>query len=161
MMSKRIARKSKPAGAKDHPSAKKTSLVRNASKKASPARNALRVETYAINVSSKPEAFQDVRRSLGVTQQEMQRLVGISVRTISDIETGRKSPTRENARRFREIARLRRELAVIIVPEAVDKWLHTPNNYFDGASPLELIERGEADRIWKLIWRIQDGVPLL
>jgi len=160
-MSKKTARRSKPAGARTRRPAKKTTLVRNASRQASRVQIGMCPGTHAINVSSKPEAFQDVRRSLGLTQQEMQRLVGISVRTISDIETGRKSPTRENARRFCEIARLRRELAVIIVPEAVDKWLHTPNDYFDGASPLELIERGEADRIWKLVWRIQDGVPLL
>jgi uncharacterized protein (DUF2384 family) len=91
----------------------------------------------------------------------MHRLTGLSVRTLSALETGQKRPTREDSRRFQELARLRRELGTVLTPDAISQWLDTPNEYFDGSTPLDVIDRGESDRVWRLIWRLQDGVPLL
>ncbi len=110
--------------------------------------------------TSGPQLFQDIRHSLGLTQQEMCSLTGISIRKISALETGEQKPAREDLRRYNELRRLREHLARIGNPEDIGAWLQSPSDYFNGASPLQIIERGESDRLWRLIWRLQDGVPL-
>jgi len=40
----------------------------------------------------------------------------------------------------------------------VGKWLETPNDAFGGLKPLEVIERGEIDRIWQMVHTLRSGV---
>ena len=35
----------------------------------------------------------------------------------------------------------------------------TPNDAFNGLKPLEVMERGEVDRIWQMIFVLRSGVP--
>jgi hypothetical protein len=37
--------------------------------------------------------------------------------------------------------------------------LDTPNDAFGGLKPLEVIERGEIDRLWNMIFYLESGVP--
>ena len=45
-------------------------------------------------------------------------------------------------------------------PGFIAEWLRTPNDEFAGATPSEIIERGEIDRIWRLIYYIESGMPV-
>jgi hypothetical protein len=42
--------------------------------------------------------------------------------------------------------------------DAISSWLDTPNEAFDGLKPLEVIERGEIDRLWNMIFYLESGV---
>jgi hypothetical protein len=44
-------------------------------------------------------------------------------------------------------------------PESIASWLETPNPAFDGLTPLEVIERGQIDRIWRMVFELESGVP--
>ena len=50
-------------------------------------------------------------------------------------------------------------LATLIPEEAVGVWLKEPNPAFDGSTPLQVIERGESDRIWRMISELESGAP--
>jgi hypothetical protein len=39
----------------------------------------------------------------------------------------------------------------------VGPWLDTPNDAFSGLKPLDLIERGEMDRLWRMIFEVESG----
>lgn len=43
--------------------------------------------------------------------------------------------------------------------EEVTAWLETPNEAFDGSTPLQVIERGESDRLWRMIYFLRSGEP--
>ncbi|MEQ8819346.1 MAG: DUF2384 domain-containing protein [Sumerlaeia bacterium] len=137
-----------------------TQTKRQAKRRNTPRKPAGRAASGPITLRSTSDDLRAVRASLGVNQQLMHRLTGLSVRTLSSLETGGKNPNQDDVRRYQELARLRRELAYLVEPQAIAPWLQTPNEALGGASPLELIERGESDRLWRLIWRLQDGVPL-
>ncbi len=109
--------------------------------------------------NEKPK-YRRLRDDFGVTQSQMQRLTGLSIRTLSALETGNKKATLDDQRRFKELSRLHEGLTLIMQPDAIQDWLMTPNEYFDGHSPVAVIEHGEIDRIWRMILRLQDGVPL-
>jgi Antitoxin Xre/MbcA/ParS C-terminal toxin-binding domain len=56
-----------------------------------------------------------------------------------------------------EVTRLRDALAGIIEDETLDDWLQRPNRQLDGSTPLQVIERGETDRLWQVIWHLREG----
>jgi hypothetical protein len=69
------------------------------------------------------------------------------------------SPEEELAMvRKREIERFQARLAEVIEPDAIPAWLDTPNDAFGGLKPLEVIERGEIDQLWNMIFYLESGV---
>jgi hypothetical protein len=38
-------------------------------------------------------------------------------------------------------------------------WFRAPNLAFDGLKPVEVIERGESDRLWEMAYYLRSGVP--
>jgi hypothetical protein len=58
-----------------------------------------------------------------------------------------------------ELARLQRALERVMKADFVPHWLQEPNDAFAGLKPIEVVERGEIDRIWRMIYQLESGVP--
>jgi hypothetical protein len=85
------------------------------------------------------------------------RLAGFSERDIANWEGGK--PVSEPVlRRIKELDRFRDRLSEVVVVDAIPNWLDSPNEAFDGLKPLDVIERGEIDRLWNLIFYLESGV---
>ncbi len=67
---------------------------------------------------------------------------------------------KNGTRRVDELAMLKEGLARIMKAEFVGEWLRTPNDGFDGLKPMEVIERGDVDRVWRLIYFLEAGLPV-
>jgi DNA-binding transcriptional regulator YiaG len=102
-------------------------------------------------------AVGEVRRKLGLTRKAFSRLTGYSERAIASWEGGA-TPDEPGLRRIRETERFQARLAEVVRPEAIPQWLDTPNDAFDGLKPIEVIERGEIDRLWNMIFYLESGV---
>lgn len=103
-----------------------------------------------------------LRARLGISQAIFARLLGVSSRTVSGWEAAGASAPALGAtphRRLVELDRLRVELAELVKADAVGPWLTKPNAAFERAKPLELIERGETDRLWSMIYEMSSGDP--
>ena len=100
----------------------------------------------------------EVRSGLGVTRELFSRLTGFSVRAIAGWEAGR--PVGEPAlRRIKEMRRLHAALAEGLREESIPRWLETPCDGLGGLKPVEVLERGEADRLWRVVLLIGSGMP--
>jgi len=100
----------------------------------------------------------EVRSELGATRELFARMTGFSVRAISGWEAGR--PLSEAAlRRVKEMKRLRDALAEGLRAEFIPQWLETPCNGLGGLKPVEVLERGETDRLWRTVLLIGSGMP--
>jgi hypothetical protein len=106
----------------------------------------------------KPGVVAELRNRLQLTQAVFARLLPVSVRSLATLESG-SPPTEVVARRLIELRRLTNALTEVIKKEALGKWLQTPNDAFGGLKPLEVIDRGESDRIWSMIYFLRSGVP--
>jgi hypothetical protein len=85
-------------------------------------------------------------------------MTGFSVRSISGWEAGR--PLSEAAaRRVKEMQRLRDVLCDGIRAEFIPRWLDTPIEGLGGLKPVEVLERGEIDRLWRAVLLIGSGMP--
>src|SRR6266849_1827342 len=89
----------------------------------------------------------ELRQKLGLSRKIFARLTGFSERAIANWEAGDK-PDEPGMRRIRETERFQAKLAYVVRPEDIPQWLYTPHEAFDGLKPLEVIERGEIDRLW-------------
>jgi transcriptional regulator with XRE-family HTH domain len=98
-----------------------------------------------------------VRGRLGVSRKLFSRLTGFSERAIADWEGG-KAVSEPGLRRIKELERFRERLAEVVAADAIPAWLDTPNEAFGGLKPLEVIERGEIDRLWQMIFYLESGV---
>jgi DNA-binding transcriptional regulator YiaG len=98
-----------------------------------------------------------LRRDLGLTRKTFSRLTGYSERAIAGWESG-KGVSESSRQRLAEVERLRKALSRIMRPTAIPGWLGAPNKAFAGLKPLEVIERGEIDRLWKMIFYLESGV---
>ena len=99
-----------------------------------------------------------LRERFGVSRKIFSRVVGFSERAIADWET-EKPMSGACLQRMREMSRLQQALAGVMREDFVGIWLNTPNEAFDGLKPIESIERGEVDRIWRMVYQLESGVP--
>lgn len=58
-----------------------------------------------------------------------------------------------------EVKRLFAALERLVSPEAIGEWLRDTNPAFEGSTPLQVIERGESDRIWRMVYELESGEP--
>jgi len=98
-----------------------------------------------------------VRGRLGLSRKLVSRLAGFSERAIADWDGG-KPVSEPGLRRIRGLDRFRERLSEVVAADAIPAWLDTPNEEFDGLKPLEVIERGEIDRLWNMIFYLESGV---
>jgi transcriptional regulator with XRE-family HTH domain len=98
----------------------------------------------------------ELRADLGVSRRLFARLTGYSERAIASWEAGR-DLSEASRQRMLETRRLEKALARAMKASAIGRWLEEPNRAFRGLKPLEVIERGEIDRIWRMIFELESG----
>lgn len=102
--------------------------------------------------------LQHYRATLKLPQPAVARLTGFSPRSVAKWSEGvPPSPKQEKA--LVEMDRLLDGLARVMKPEQVGHWLKSPNAAFDGSTPLQVVERGEADRLWRMLYDLESGQP--
>jgi len=111
-----------------------------------------------VDIKAKANFVGNLRKQLKLNQAVFARLVPVSVRSLATLESGQ-PPTEGVARRLTELQRLTNALSEVIRKDSLGKWLQTPNSAFEGLKPLEIIDRGESDRIWSMIYFLRSGVP--
>ena len=116
-----------------------------------------RVEDSGAFRLAAPPSVGTVRSQLGLSRKLFSRLAGFSERAIADWEGG-KPVSEPGLRRIRELDRFRDRLAEVVAAEMIPAWLDTPNDAFGGLKPLEVIELGEIDRLWNMIFYLESGV---
>jgi hypothetical protein len=104
----------------------------------------------------RPEAIREFCREVNITMDTFTRLVGASRRAVATWLAGN-PPNRANQRNVSEMSRLFDALAEVVPASQIGPWLDIPNPAFEGSTPLQVIERGESDRLWRMIWELRMG----
>jgi hypothetical protein len=98
------------------------------------------------------------RAEFHVTQAQLVRITGFSPRSVAKWSQG-ETPSPKQEKALVEMDRLFDGLARVIEPAQVGRWLTHPNPAFDGSTPLQVVERGELDRIWRMLYELESGQP--
>ena len=86
------------------------------------------------------------------------RMTGISTRTVAGWATGQPL-TAASRQKVRELKRLFEAMGRVIRSGGIGPWLVQPNKAFDGQMPIHMIERGEVDLLWRMIYDLGSGEP--
>lgn len=100
----------------------------------------------------------ELRDRLGMPRQMFGRIVNVAERTIAKVEAG-DDGAEKLKRPYNEVYRLWEALCELVDPESLGLWFQTPNDSFDGLKPVEIIERGEIDQLWNMVFELQTGMP--
>jgi hypothetical protein len=85
------------------------------------------------------------------------RLLGRTERAVIDWESGKAELQGLSQQRVRELERLIEALRELVDVKNLGEWFDTPNQAFGGLKPIEVIERGESDRLWQMIFEFKSG----
>jgi Protein of unknown function (DUF2384) len=105
-----------------------------------------------------PPVLDELADRFGLRQETVSRLTGFSLRAVADWSKG-KTHSSSVKRALVEMDRLLDTLARLMKPQDVGRWLKEPNPALDGSSPVQVIERGQGDRIWRLLYFLESGEP--
>lgn len=101
-----------------------------------------------MTVQSPPFQPRDLRTAFRLSRERLARLVGVSAKTVERWEARPTRPARDDTRarmaQLREIAELG---AAVYTREGLADFLDAPLAEFDGLTALQLMERGESDKV--------------
>jgi DNA-binding transcriptional regulator YiaG len=126
-------------------------------------RRPLRSAPQTATAIGKAKAFREknkvasLRLLLALPRSKFARLLGRTERAIIDWESGRADPQGLSQQRLRELERLTEALRGLFKLDALGEWFDTPNRAFGNLKPIEVIERGESDRLWQMIFELRAG----
>lgn len=109
-----------------------------------------------LSASTEIADIRKLSRAYNLSNEAVSRVTGASPRTVSYWNAGT-PPQRSSVQKIREVTRLFDALAGLIKAKTIGHWLQRPNKQFDGSTPLQVIERGETDRLWQMIWHLREG----
>ncbi|HEV3272301.1 MAG TPA: MbcA/ParS/Xre antitoxin family protein [Candidatus Methylacidiphilales bacterium] len=105
-----------------------------------------------------PTKVQEFCQTYGMSRQVLPRLSGFSQRAIDHWAAG-KRPSGAANMRLTELERLFEALSKLVAAKSIGPWLNRPNAAFQGSTPLQVIERGEGDRLWRMVYQLESGQP--
>jgi transcriptional regulator with XRE-family HTH domain len=102
------------------------------------------------------ETVRKLAKQSGLTLDLLARMLRISRRAVA-AWLGGQEPSRSNKVRLIEFGRMYQALSELVEPSAIGPWLEKSNLSLEGSTPLQVIERGESDRIWRIVWQLREG----
>jgi len=109
-----------------------------------------------LQAAPKPTAAGVLRARLGLTQAQFAPMLPVSVKWLATLERGAE-PKEAESRRLIELGRLVTALSEVMKKESIGRWLRTSNPAFAGSTPAEVFGRGEADRLWAMVYFLRSG----
>lgn len=103
--------------------------------------------------------FAELRQALEMTRSEYARLLGFSERAVADWEAGKRA-TEPAVRAVGQLQRIYDKASSVMEANYVGKWLMTSNKALGNEKPVQLLERGETDRLWRVLFTLEACMPL-
>jgi hypothetical protein len=115
--------------------------------------------TAQIPTKTRRISIPDFCKRYHLVRSDITRMTQYSPRAVAKWVAGDK-PSAAAEKQLKELVRLFDALSEIMETSYIGEWLKTANPAFENSTPLQVIERGEADRIWQMIYRLQTGEPM-
>jgi hypothetical protein len=101
-----------------------------------------------------------VRLTLGVSRDRMGRLLEVTAKTVARLEDENRLPAQPAvATRLAKLKELTDLGLLVYTPDGFVRFMATPLPVFDGLTALQLIERGEVERVFAELAATYESVP--
>ena len=109
-------------------------------------------------IYSRASVIGAAKSGFGLTSDELARVIGFPATFVDAWSRGRQPMSASAGPKLVDAGRLAAALRQIMPPELVGNWMRTPNPSFENQTPLQVVERGRADRLWRMIGQIDANV---
>lgn len=99
---------------------------------------------------------EDVTNS-GLTQAELAKVVGATVRTVQNWTSGNTRPRGKSAERLLDVSQIVKALGEVYRDEGIQIWLRSRNRNLGGRRPIELLAGGALDELLAEVDNIVQG----
>lgn len=99
----------------------------------------------------------EIKRNFGLTQEELSRILGVSLRTVAYWLNFASAPRRLAQDRISKVHKVNQAIWGVIKPQAIRKWLFADNEIL-GDSIFHLLEKGEYEKVLADIEALKEGV---
>jgi transcriptional regulator with XRE-family HTH domain len=101
-----------------------------------------------------------VRAALGISRERMGRLLDVTAKTVARLEDRERLPASAAvASRLAQIQEIVDLGLIVLTPAGFAQFVSTPLPVFRGLTALQLIERGETERVMGTLASLYEGVP--
>src|SRR2546421_614528 len=101
--------------------------------------------------------LEGIQKAVDLTARDVAQLLGTSPETISRWRGGKTDPQPRMRDSLLQLEWLVGELAELYNPQEAHLWLFSKHKLLNGERPVDLIERGETERVLQLIAQLKDG----
>lgn len=114
----------------------------------------------STKVADTHKEVRELREALGLSQEALARLLGVSARTVSRWECGISELNPLAVKELRRWLRVLERLQEVFKPSALPRWFNQPNEALGGRTPFEVacVPDGE-EELLDLLGRIEWGIP--
>ncbi|MBI4489509.1 MAG: DUF2384 domain-containing protein [Deltaproteobacteria bacterium] len=67
-------------------------------------------------------------------------------------------PSMRHRERLEKIAYIKRRLRQVLKPDAMERWLHAHNDLLGGKRPIDLLAKGQYDKLLSAVAQLEEGV---
>ncbi|MBI2956711.1 MAG: helix-turn-helix domain-containing protein [Acidobacteria bacterium] len=106
--------------------------------------------------SAAPASIRRIAGALGLSQEALARILGVSAKTVQRWLKGTKPKSRPELVRLGRLVSLLEE--ALPHKQAIQSYLNHPNPSFSGERPIDLLLRGEFERVEADVQAMQEGV---
>jgi len=99
----------------------------------------------------------EIRTAARMTAAELADLTGVKERQVQNWAAGSSRPADETRDRLVDVHYVIQQLSGIYLPEGVEIWLHGRNRGLDGERPIDLLRRGDFERVIREVESLNSG----
>ena len=104
------------------------------------------------------DSIRDIRKSFGLTQEQLARVLGASWISVSRWDRGISNPPPEADEKLHRMSDLLKHLDGLIAVEDLPKFLLTPNKAMDNFPPYDLLQGGYSfQKLIELVEKVKSG----
>jgi transcriptional regulator with XRE-family HTH domain len=103
------------------------------------------------------ERIENIKKTVGISGREVAQLLNTRPETVSRWRVGKAVPQPKPREDLLHLWWLTVQLAELYHPKEANLWLFSPNERLNGEHPVDLIQRGEIERVLKVIDQLKDG----
>jgi hypothetical protein len=104
------------------------------------------------------QAIEQITADFSISIETLARFLNTTSRTVMRWKKEGVRPSSHHRVQLEKLAHIDRRLRQVIKPEAIEKWLHAYNDSLGGKRPLDLLAKGQYDKLLAAIAELEEGV---
>ncbi len=102
--------------------------------------------------------IEQITEDFSISIETLARFLNTSTRTVMRWKKEGIKPSPQHRERLEKIAYIDRRLRRVLKPDAIDRWLHAYNDSLGGKRPIDLLTKGQYDKLLSAIAQLEEGV---